>query len=347
MRLERVCDMTGDERLENREFFKGKRVLVTGHTGFKGAWLSAVLNFMGAEAAGYALKAQQGSLYEKICGDELIHSITGDLLDSCLLEQTVKELQPEIVIHLAGFGRRQDCLADPERTFQTNMIGSTFLMEALRKCPSVKSIVLESLSRSFEDESGSMDYNDEVLDGADPYDSSKICMEYMARDYRELYFQTDSRMTGVAVVRSGRVSGGMVHDKSVKADNAVMHIENDSAGDGYIQAGNISSALDTAAEESCVGIHRLILPECRQPVLDVLDGYLSVSRLLYEEPTAYAGEWNIEPRQNSKSGLLCEQDTGQAEEFFKCRIDGKTAREICMRRISQYYSNACMNVCHS
>ena len=82
-----MCDMAGSEQLENIEFFKGKRVLVTGHTGFKGAWLSAVLNFMGADASGYALEAQPGCLYEKICGDELIHSVTGDLLDSRLLEQ--------------------------------------------------------------------------------------------------------------------------------------------------------------------------------------------------------------------------------------------------------------------
>ncbi len=316
--------MAGSEQLENIEFFKGKRVLVTGHTGFKGAWLSAVLNFMGADASGYALEAQPGCLYEKICGDELIHSVTGDLLDSRLLEQTVREIQPEIIIHLAGFGGKQDCLEDPVRAFQTNLMGSTILLEALRECPSVKSIVLESVCRSFEYESGGLDDSEgEVLGGADPYSSSKICMEYMARDYREIYFQTDRRVADVAIVRIRGDFDGMAHDKPVNAD-AAMNIGNDLAGDGEIQAADIPSGSDTTVEESCAGIHRLILTECRQPVLDVLDSCLTVSRLLYTKPTVYAGEWDIGLKHNSKSGSNC-----------KNIVD----RKSCMRIISDYYEN--------
>ena len=325
--------MTGSGKMENKDFFKGKRMLVTGHTGFKGAWLAAVLNFMGADAAGYALAAQPGCLYEKICGDELIHSVTGELLDSRLLEQTVREVQPEIVIHLAGFGCRRGCLEDPVRAFQTNLMGSTVLLEALRKCSSVKSIVLESNCQSFEDKSDSPVYNGEEGFGeADPYSSSKICMEYMAQDYQDLYFQTDRLITGIAVVRAGSVSGSMAHDESTDADTNVEHMGNDLAG-------GFSSAPDLSVEESEDGIHRLLLPKCRQHVLDVLDSYLSVSRLMYERPLIYSGKWEIEQRQKNRSGSSCEKDVGQLKGFLKCRIDGATEREICMKIVSMYYSN--------
>ncbi len=338
--------MAGSEQLENIEFFKGKRVLVTGHTGFKGAWLSAVLNFMGADASGYALEAQPGCLYEKICGDELIHSVTGDLLDSRLLEQTVREIQPEIIIHLAGFGGKQDCLEDPVRAFQTNLMGSTILLEALRECPSVKSIVLESVCRSFEYESGGLDDSEgEVLGGADPYSSSKICMEYMARDYREIYFQTDRRVAGVAVVRTGNILGGMVHGESADADVDVEYIGNTPAGNEHIQARGISAAPNIVVVDSDDGIHRLLLPKCRQSVLDVLDGYLSVSRMIYERPAIYSGEWEVESEKESRSGFSCEKEARQQEEFFNCCINGETVRGICMERISQYYGKACLNVC--
>ena len=88
----------------NRAFYKGKRVFVTGHTGFKGSWLTVMLNYLGAEVKGYALAPEAGSLYEKIQGDNLIKNITGDLLDYQLLNKSIQEFKPEIVIHLAAFG---------------------------------------------------------------------------------------------------------------------------------------------------------------------------------------------------------------------------------------------------
>lgn len=344
--------MTDGGQLENVEFFKGKRVLVTGHTGYKGAWLAAVLNFMGADAAGYALAPEPGCMYEKICGDGLIHSMTGDLLDSSLLERTVEEIQPEIVIHLAGFGRRQDCLSEPVRTFQTNLMGSTVLLEALRKCTSVKSIVLESSYRLLEESScqsfqessyrpleesscqqfeesaralrgrsigidcgGKASFRGVSFRGADLYAGSKACMEYMARDYCRRYFQTDSRMTGVAAVRVG----------------------SDPSGGGHMQAGVVWPASNYTVEKTADGIYRLSVSACREPVLEILDSYLTVSRLLYENPAAYAGEWDIVPGQGSSPGGACEKAGGQPEGFSRCRIDGETEREICMRVISEYY----------
>lgn len=308
--------MISDGRLDNVKFFKGKRMLVTGHTGYKGAWLAAVLNYMGANAAGYALTPEPGCLYEKINGDRLIHSVTGSLLDSSLLEQTVTEIQPEIVIHLAEYGSSRDCFREPVQTFQTNLMGSMALLEALRKCPSVKSIVLESVNLKSEDKSSNPSGSaQETFGRADPYISSKVCMEYMVRDYRELYFQSGRRMTGFAVVRVGR------------------SIE----GDGGTQLEIDLSDIKSVVEESASGTHRMSLPQERQSVLGILDSYLAVGRLLYEKPTVYAGEWNLELMQGCKSGWICENAARWPKELLKCRLGGETEREICMKIISAYY----------
>lgn len=310
--------MISDGRLDNVKFFKRKRVLVTGHTGYKGAWLAAVLNYMGANAAGYALAPEPGCLYEKINGDRLIHSVTGSLLDSSLLEQTVTEIQPEIVIHLAEYGSRRDCLREPVQTFQTNLMGSMALLEALRKCPSVKSIVLESVNQKSEDKRSSPSgSNGETFGRADPYISSKVCMEYMVRDYRELYFQSGRRMTGFAVVRVGN---------SMKEGRS-------------IQSGMDLSDLKSAVKEPAAGTHRLPLPQERQSILGILDSYLAVGRLLYEKPAVYEGEWNLELMRECKSGLICEKADRRPKEFLSCRMGGDIECGICMKMISAYYGN--------
>lgn len=305
--MERVCDMIDDEWLKNMEFYHNKRVFVTGHTGFKGAWLAAVLKFMGADAVGYALAPEPGGLYEKMCADELIHHVTGDLLDGSLLERTIFEFQPEIVFHLAAYGVVPECFKEPVRTYQTNLMGSTVLLEALRNCPSVKSIVLESADHTNK---------------SDPYSISKACMEYMAQDYCTSYFQTEERMAGIAVVHAG----------------------NTLAEDSYIQAGLVSSLYKAAEEGNKTGLHNLLHSGKCQSVLDTLDRYMTVSRMLYEDPEACTGVWGILPRQEGTGWtrkLSDEEVIDQAVEFVKCLLHGEKEREICMRMIAAYYGAGC------
>jgi len=324
-----MCEMALSKRLENVEFFKGKRVLVTGHTGFMGAWLSAVLNIMGADAAGYALAPQPGGMYEKLCGDSLIHHVAGNLLDSSLLEQTVSEFQPEIVLHLAGNGWKQDGMEEPVLTYQTNVMGSAVLLDALRKCHSVKSIVLVSVCPPLEGY-GSLIQNDgEAFCGAGVYSGSKMCMEYVARDYYELYFHTESRMTGVAVVRVGNAS-----DPSAVSDRS-----------GQKQAGILPSDAGCTEEKNGGGRHRLQLSGSGRPVLDVLDGCLTIARLLFENPAAHAGAWEIGLGQScgtqpDGAGIYRQREESPQQEASQCQSCGETERESCMREITEYYGKA-------
>lgn len=349
--------------LNNQEFYKGKRILVTGHTGFKGAWLTMVLNYLGADAMGYALAPEPGSLYEKILGDELIHNVTGDLLDDLLLNKTVNLFQPEIVIHMGAFGFVKECFDNPSRAYKTNLIGSMNLLEALRNCKSVKSIVMVSTDKVYDNKGdGAVYCEQDNLGGTDAYSCSKICMEFLIKNYRNSYFQTNVDMTGIAVVRASNVLGG---------------------GD-HIQTRLIPSILRSVAEGATVELRNPLQTRPWQSVLDALNGYLSVARLLYENPADYSGEWNIGPTKdgirtvswifekircsfeglNYKEGehfevsesetlglgiqkaldkldwepvLSCEKMIEQVVEFFKCQEVGEWERQICLRQIRAFY----------
>ncbi len=352
-----------DAMLNNLKFYKGKRVLITGHTGFKGAWLTAVLNYMGADILGYALAPEPGSLYEKIRGNDLIRNVTGDLLDVRLLEKTIQEFRPEIVIHLAAFGFMKECFNDPVKAYGTNLLGSTNLLEILRRCGFVKSIVMVSTDKVYDNkDDGALYKETDALGGEDAYSCSKICMEFMVRDYRKSYFQANNPMTGVAVVRASNVL----------------------AGGDHIQTRLIPSILKAVAEGTAVELRNPSQTRPWQAVLDALNGYLAVARLLYENPALYSGEWNIGPTKDGiravswvfekissffrgldyKDGdrfevsesetlgldigksleyldwepvLSCEKVVEQVVEFFKSQRAGEWERQICFRQISEFY----------
>ncbi len=349
--------------INNPGFYKGKRVLITGHTGFKGAWLTQILHYMGAVTMGYGLAAEPDSLYDKIRGDELIQSVTGDLLDVKAFEEAIARFQPEIVIHMAAFGFVKECFDDPVRAYRTNLMGSVSLLEALRVCKSVKSVVMVSTDKVYDNKGDGALYRErDVLGGTDAYSCSKICMEYMIKDYRQSYFQIDGCKLGIAVVRASNVL----------------------AGGDHIKTRLIPSILKAVAEGKSVELRNPLQTRPWQSVLDALNGYLSVARLLYEKPSKYAGEWNIGPTYDGvrtvswifekiccsfqgleyKEGnrfevaesetlgldiskalkeldwepvLTCEKVVEQVVEFFKCQQAGEWEREICLRQISGFY----------
>lgn len=191
------------------DFYKGKRVLVTGHTGFKGTWLCRVLTLAGAEVWGYALHPPTTpSLYGLVGIEEHIASVIGDIRDRERLMQTFRESQPEIVIHMAAQPIVRESYKDPVYTFETNVMGTVNVCEAVRQTASVRSFLNVTTDKVYDNKERSEEgyREDEPLDGYDPYSNSKSCSELVTHSYVRSFLNE----AGVAVstARAGNVIGG-------------------------------------------------------------------------------------------------------------------------------------------
>ncbi|MDR1418618.1 MAG: CDP-glucose 4,6-dehydratase [Endomicrobium sp.] len=259
---------------KNKEFYKGKKIFVTGHTGFKGAWLSAMLHEIGADAMGYALTPENDSLFEKIDGASLIKSIIGDIRDFGKLKEALCNFKPDIVIHFAAHVFLNSCFNNPRYTYETNVMGTVNLFEAVRSCKSIKNVLVVTTDKVYENKGeGALYKETDRLGGIDPYSSSKICMEFIADTYKQCYLLTDKRCVGVSTARASNVIGG---------------------GD-HIQSRLISSILNSFVQNKDVELRNPDQVRPWQSVLDALNGYLSISRLMYQSPEIYSSQWNIGP----------------------------------------------------
>ncbi len=349
--------------INNREFYRGKKVFVTGHTGFKGAWMCAVLSQLGADVTGYALRAEPGSLFEKIDGENMIWHIEGDVRDFDSLKKAIEERKPEIVFHLAALAQVKDCFDDPVRAYSSNVMGTVNLLEALRSCETVKSIVVVTTDKVYENKGDGAVYREtDLLGGGDPYATSKTAMELVVKAYRESYFQKEECRLGIATVRASNVIGGGDHVQS----RLIPSILNAVAGQGRVELRNPNQTRPW------------------QSVLDALNGYLAVGRLLYDKPSEFSECWNIGPTldgirtvswvldkiKNYYEGLEASEggqfDVKESEtlgldiakslarldwepivsadrmvelvvDFYRSQRSGEPERSICERQISEYY----------
>jgi CDP-glucose 4,6-dehydratase len=274
---------TKDASQKNRAFYPGRRVFLTGHTGFKGAWMTAVLHELGADATGYALAPEPGSLYGKIEGDSLIRSVIADVRDFTRLRDALWEFKPEIVIHFAALLPVQSCFDRPRLAYETHVTGTVNLFEAVRRCESVKSVLIVTTDKVYENKGDGALYKEtDPLGGVDPYSSGKACMELISETYRESYLQVEEKMTGVSTARASNVIGG---------------------GD-HIQSRLIPSILNAFASGKEVELRNPHQTRPWQSVLDALNGYLSIARLMCEEPEKYSGPWNIGPSREGIQSVL-------------------------------------------
>lgn len=275
--------MTKNALIANKSFYKGKRVFITGQTGFKGAWLTAVLYELGAQVRGFALAPASGCLFEKMKGEELIDSVIGDVRDAKSFQKALCDFQPEIVIHLAAQAIVNDCFNDPVFAYGTNVMGTVNLLEAVRACSSVKSVVIITTDKVYENRGDGAVYKEtDPLGGIDPYSSSKTCMEYVTKAYRYSYLQTEDRMVGVSTVRASNVLGG---------------------GD-HVQSRLIPSILNSFREGKNVELRHPHQTRPWQSVLDALNGYLTIGRLMALEPRKYSDGWNIGPTKDGIKDVL-------------------------------------------
>lgn len=189
-------------------FYKNKRVLITGHTGFKGSWLSRILVNAGAVVTGYALEPPTSpSLFEAARIADGMNSVIGDIRDYIKLKAVFDEFQPEIVFHLAAQPIVLTSYEQPKYTYETNVMGTVNLLECVRLCPSVKSVLNVTTDKVYENnESGTPMKEGEPLDGFDPYSNSKSCSELVTHSYKRSFL--DKAGVAVSTARAGNVIGG-------------------------------------------------------------------------------------------------------------------------------------------
>lgn len=271
----------------NLTFYNGKKVFITGHTGFKGSWLCRILMNAGAQVTGYSLDPPtEPSLY-RIAGIEKgITSIIGDIRDYKALNDAINQSQPEIIFHLAAQPIVRDSYRNPVYTFETNIMGTVNILECARNCESVKSVLNVTTDKVYLNREWEWGYREnEMLDGYDPYSNSKSCSELVTHSYKNSFF--DEKGVAVSTARAGNVIGG-----------------GDFANDRIIPD-CVRAAFSN--QEILVRNPNSIRPY--QHVLEPLFAYLMIAEKQFEDGS-YAGYYNVGPDEGN-----CIQ-TGELVDYF-------------------------------
>jgi CDP-glucose 4,6-dehydratase len=254
-------------------FYQDKRVLVTGHTGFKGGWLSLILQELGAEVFGYALNPPTvPNFFSEIQWNSRLHSRIADIRDPRLLRDWVKEAQPEVVFHLAAQPLVRRSYRKPIETFETNVMGTLHLLDAIRDVGSVKAVVNVTTDKCYENMEWDRGYREsDRLGGHDIYSSSKACSELLTTSFRESFFF--DRRVALASARAGNVIGGGDWAQDRLLPDCFRRFFN----------GQVAEIRSPSSVRPW------------QHVLDVLMGYLTLGEALCKSPRAYEGSWNFGP----------------------------------------------------
>lgn len=269
-----------------RDFYKGKRVFITGHTGFKGSWLSLWLNDMGAHVTGYSLDPPTDPAMFELCSiDKSVKSVIGDVCDKNHLNESMAAAKPDIVFHLAAQPLVRESYARPAETFETNCMGTVHVLESVRNCPEVRAVVNVTTDKCYEDSNSFWRHREDApLGGFDPYSASKACSEIITRAYVNSFFHPsayDTHRVSIATARAGNVIGG-----------------GDFALDRLIPDG-IRGLL--ADQSILIRNPHAIRPW--QHVLEPLGGYLLLAEKLYSEGAVYNGPWNFGPNEESEQNV--------------------------------------------
>ncbi len=265
-------------KLNPENFYSGKRVLITGHTGFKGSWLSILLHLLGADVYGYALEPNTNpSLYKAADIDELVTSHIGDIRDLDHITRVIKEVKPEIVIHMAAQPLVRESYINPVETYAINVMGTVNLLEACRLTGSAKAIVNVTTDKCYDNKEWHWGYREnEPMGGYDPYSNSKGCSELVTASYRSSFFNPvnyEKHGTALASARAGNVIGG-----------------GDWANDRLIP--DFIRAINNGEQ---VKIRSPFAIRPWQHVLEPLSGYLTLAERLYIDGPAFAAGWNFGP----------------------------------------------------
>lgn len=291
----------------NAAFWHGKKVFLTGHTGFKGSWLSLWLQSLGAEVIGYALPPPtEPNLFDTAQVSAGMTSLIGDIRNAEELNQSLRDAAPDIVIHMAAQPLVRYSYTHPVETYATNVMGTVHLLEAVRQTPSVRAVVNVTSDKCYDNKERAQGYReDEPMGGFDPYSSSKGCAELVTSAYRNAYFNPESyaaHKVALASVRAGNVIGG-----------------GDWAADRLIP-----DILRALTESKPVVIRNPHAVRPWQHVLEPLSGYLLLAQKLYEDGVDWAEGWNLGPRDEDARPVqwIVEQLTHAWGEGARWELDG-------------------------
>ncbi|MGE5314904.1 MAG: CDP-glucose 4,6-dehydratase [Acidobacteriota bacterium] len=259
----------------NADFWKSKRVLVTGHTGFKGSWLCLWLSRLGADVTGFALEAPTSpSLFHLAHAEDAVRSLHGDVRDGEAFLRAVREARPEIIIHMAAQTVVRTGYDAPFETYETNVMGTVNLFEAVRRTDSVRAVVNVTTDKCYENREWEWAYREtDALGGYDPYSNSKACSELVTSAYRQSFFSTRAGGIGIATARAGNVLGG---------------------GD-WTTHQLVPDIMRGFMERRAVVIRNPHAVRPWQFVLEPLRGYLTLAERLYHEPARFSQAWNFGP----------------------------------------------------
>ena len=257
-----------------RDWYRGRRIFLTGHTGFKGSWLATWLKHAGAVVTGYALPPDEDrpSLFTLSAVGDGMESILADVRDRDALSNALRSARPEIVLHLAAQSLVRRSYADPVGTFDTNVIGTATLLDALREVPSVRAVVVVTSDKCYENSGLERGYHEgDPMGGHDPYSASKGCQELVTSAFRRSYFTAAG--VAVASARAGNVIGG---------------------GD-WSEDRIVSDLMRAATASQSAAIRNPDAVRPWQHVLEPLRGYLMLARALHAQGNEFAEGWNFGP----------------------------------------------------
>ena len=306
------------------KFWRGRKVLVTGHTGFKGAWLSAWLNQLGSQVSGLSLEPAEGpNLWPLLKLEDQVNSQIGDIRDPVAIRKSLRD-DPEIVFHMAAQALVRQSYVDPVDTFSTNVTGTVALLQAISTVPSVRAVVVVTSDKVYENlEEGRPFVETDQVGGSDPYSASKGACEIAVWSiYRSLFKTHGSQTVGLATARAGNVIGGGDWADDRLVPDIVRGILQ---GDGKVH---------------------LRAPNSIRPwqhVLDPLNGYLTLAEKLHADPTTHSTGFNFGPAAGNESNvqsvaegmiaalrkgdIVHEYDANAPGESVVLRLDSSRARK--------------------
>lgn len=297
----------------NLEFYKNKKIFLTGHSGFKGSWLTLWLSSLGADVIGYSLEPDtKPSLFDVLNIKSKCKSVFGNILDKEKLEKTMTDFNPDIVFHLAAQPLVRKSYSEPLLTYETNVIGSLNVLESARKCNSVKAFVNVTTDKCYENkEIEHAYYEDEPMGGYDMYSSSKACVEIMSSSFRRSFLEGGAPYS-MATARAGNVIGGgdwaldrLIPDciRSIASNieakrqrgKEAKKIENDK----FKNYASMHPSIFASENNPIIEIRNPLATRPWQHVLEPLSGYLILGEKLYEQGEKYAQAFNFGPDKDS------------------------------------------------